>query len=123
MNPQKEPKIKTYVAHGLSSDPLYQNYKAIKERCYNENAKSYKYYGANGVTMCDEWKLNFKTFHEWAYSNGYEKGKVITRENDEGNYSPENCSCKTRVANNIEMRNRGNQHKLSDKYKLDKEIV
>lgn len=77
--------------HALTSHPLYWVYTAMKQRCFNPKNKSYKDYGGRGITVCDEWKNNFKAFYEWANKNGYKKGLAIDRiENDEG-YSPDNC--------------------------------
>ena len=63
----------------------------IKRRCYNSNDKSYKWYGAKGVKVCDEWINNPLSFEEWALSNGYQDGLTIDRINPEKDYCPENC--------------------------------
>jgi hypothetical protein len=34
---------------------IYKKYYSIKNRCYNKNDKSYKYYGALGIKMSDDW--------------------------------------------------------------------
>jgi hypothetical protein len=34
----------------------------MKQRCYNPKLKAYKYYGARGITVCDEWLSSFQTF-------------------------------------------------------------
>ena len=38
---------------------VYKLWQNIKSRCYNNKHNSYKYYGAKGVKMCDEWKTSF----------------------------------------------------------------
>ena len=40
---------------------LYNRWKKMLERCYDERCRSYKSYGGNGVTICKEW-LCFETF-------------------------------------------------------------
>lgn len=71
-------------------------YEGIKERCYNPNAKSYKYYGARGICVCDLWLNSYAEFHDWAIENGYvedaPRGKcTIDRIDCAGNYEPDNC--------------------------------
>ena len=51
--------------------PLYAIWNGIKQRCYNPKRKDYNRYGAIGVTMCDEWKDNSKSFIDWCLANGW----------------------------------------------------
>jgi hypothetical protein len=56
---------------------------------------AYKYYGAKGIKVCDEWN-SFPAFRDWAYANGYDenapKGQcTLDRINGDKNYSPDNC--------------------------------
>ena len=93
---------KTHLkTHGLSkkNKNLYAVWNGIKRRCYNKNQKSYIHYGAKGVVMCEEWRSSFVNFFNWAMANGYKKGLEITRNKDIGNYSPDNCSIKTKLEN------------------------
>ena len=70
---------------------LYNAWSGMKKRCYVPQNKSYKYYGAKGVTVCDEWRNSFDSFAEWAYSNGYEDTLTIERIDNDKGYCPENC--------------------------------
>jgi hypothetical protein len=63
----------------------------MKQRCYNENDKDYRWYGAKGIIICDEWLNNTKLFEEWALNNGYKDGLTIDRIDENKNYCPENC--------------------------------
>lgn len=77
-------------------------YQHIKSRCYNKNDNAYKYYGARGITMCDEWKSDYKVFKEWALLNGYNDNLTIDRIDNDKGYCPENCrwvSMKTQSCN------------------------
>lgn len=86
--------------HGLShKSHLYSVWKNIKDRCYREKCKSYHNYGGRGITMCDEWKNDYKKFYDWAMKNGYEEKQTaggvnilsIDRIDNDGNYEPQNC--------------------------------
>jgi len=88
---------------GGTTHPLYNVWSGIKRRCYNKKQKSYKYYGAKGVQMCDEWKNNYRSFYNWMMSNGYKKGMVVSRNGDKGNYEPSNCKVKTFSENSKEI--------------------
>ena len=82
--------------HGFKYTRLYKVWGGIKKRCYNQNCKSYKNYGGKGITMCDEWKNDFKSFHDWAFANGYDENAeymkcTIDRIDTNGNYEPSNC--------------------------------
>lgn len=70
---------------------IYEVWRAIKSRCYNPKSISYRWYGAKGVTMCEDWKNNCDSFYSWAMSNGYKKGLQIDRINNDTGYYPENC--------------------------------
>ncbi len=52
--------------HGLTKHPLYKVWDAMKDRCYREKSTRYEYYGGIGVSVCDEWKNDFKKFYDWA---------------------------------------------------------
>ena len=62
----------------------------MRSRCKRENDKSYIYYGAKGITVCDEWE-DFVNFRDWALSHGYSDDLTIDRINPKGNYEPSNC--------------------------------
>lgn len=88
--------------HKLSRTKLYFVWKDIKNRCYSKNVDTYKWYGARGIGMCDEWRNDPVAFIEWCKSNGYKPGLQIDRRDNNKGYSPENCRFVTRTEN---MRN------------------
>jgi hypothetical protein len=63
----------------------------MKQRCYSPKDKKYKYYGAKGITVCDEWLNDCQTFFEWALSNGYNDNLTIDRIDNDKGYCPDNC--------------------------------
>lgn len=88
----KEKLLARSVTHGLShKHPLYTSWIGMKNRCYYEKHNRFEHYGGKGITVCDEWKDNFKAFYDWAILNGWEKGKSIDRKENDKNYCPENC--------------------------------
>jgi len=74
---------------------LHRIWSAIKTRCYNKNAKSYKNYGGRGIKICDEWLDNFTNFSKWSLQNGYKDYLSIDRIDVNGNYEPSNCKWST----------------------------
>lgn len=52
---------------------------------------AYKYYGARGIKVCNEWKNSFDEFYNWSISNGYNPELSIDRINVDGDYKPSNC--------------------------------
>lgn len=69
----------------------YVVWDSMIKRCYNPKNKSYKTYGARGVTICNEWKL-FSNFDKW-FNENYIEGYEIDKDTkgDGMVYSPENC--------------------------------
>lgn len=78
--------------HGLSGHRLFWIWSHIKDRCLNKLSKHYKYYGANGVSLCNEWLESFAVFYKWAIDSGWKQGLTIERKDPFGNYCPENCT-------------------------------
>lgn len=74
-------------------------WKHMQDRCDNMNNKSYKNYGAKGITVFEEWR-NFKIFFDWALLNGYRDDLTIDRIDSTKNYCPENCRWSDRKTQN-----------------------
>ena len=89
---RREVAARKATKHGGANDPLYHVLNTMHQRCENPNCPDYKWYGAEGVTVCEEWALpNFSAFREWALSSGYEPGLTIDRINLFESYNPDNC--------------------------------
>lgn len=58
------------VTHGESRTHLYDVWHNMRQRCENPNSGVYRWYGAKGVKVCDEWH-DFEGFSKWAHANGY----------------------------------------------------
>lgn len=76
---------------GHYGEPLHGVWSAMRQRCSNPKNKDYKYYGARGISVCQEWQSGYLAFRSWALSNGYQTGLTIDRINTYGNYEPDNC--------------------------------
>lgn len=70
---------------------IYKIHFGMLTRCYDAQSKSYKYYGARGITVCDEWLHSYEPFYEWSINNGYFNELTIDRIDSNGNYEPSNC--------------------------------
>lgn len=74
----------------------YICWRAMINRCYNPKDKAYRWYGACGCKVCDEW-LCYKNFKKWYDDNYYSiKDETINLDKDlivKNNkiYCPENC--------------------------------
>ena len=78
--------------HGLYKHRLHAVRTTLIGRCYNINSHRYENYGARGITVCDEWRVDFKSFYDYVMSlpNAMKKGYTLDRRNNDGNYEPWN---------------------------------
>jgi len=67
----------------------YIAWKAIIQRCCNQNSPHYKYYMGRGITICDEWRHDFYAFYNHIGPRPTPKHSV-DRINNDGNYEPGN---------------------------------
>ena len=73
-----------------SKTRLHHIWKQMRHRALKHTSKS-EYHFDRGITMCDEWANDFKTFKEWSLANGYDDSLSIDRIDNDKGYSPYNC--------------------------------
>jgi hypothetical protein len=100
--------VERNFVHGQSGSKLYYVWCAMKSRCYHKANKSFNNYGGRGITVCEEWRNNYKAFYKWSQDNGYAIGLILDRINNDGNYEPDNCRWTTRSVNNQNVRKKRN---------------
>ena len=96
-----------HITHGDVGTQLYNSWRAMRERCQNENATNYQSYGGRGISVCPEWE-DYSSFKNWALSNGYSPGLTIDRIDVNGDYTPSNCRWETRIVQGSNKRNNRN---------------
>ena len=88
---------------------VYYTWYDMMKRCYNEKSKDYKYYGEQGVEVCERWRT-FKSFEEdidlidgFELENFLNSGISLDKDKKEsGNkvYSLDTCCFVSRQENN-----------------------
>ncbi len=79
-----------FRTHGMSKTSEFYIWHGIRCRCHNKSDPAYKWYGALGVTVCDQWRTSFEAF---IADVGFRPSKKhsLDRINPYGNYEPSNC--------------------------------
>lgn len=105
--------------HGGSNTALYNMWKLMIYRCENPKNNAYKYYGARGLSVCEEWH-DFLVFKKWVDDTKPDGEYTLDRIDNNKGYSPSNCrwASKSTQANNrrsnVQIDYNGETHNLME---------
>lgn len=94
------------TTHGLHNGILYGVWAHIIQRCTNPKCHSYPNYGGRGITVCDEWRYDFKAFHDYVSRLPHynEEGYTLDRADNSLGYFPDNLRFATTTEQNRNQR-------------------
>ncbi len=72
-----------------NESPTHMTWREMKSRCSNPRHKSYKDYGGRGISVCNEWKNDFRSFLRDMGERPFNMS--IDRIDNNGNYESGNC--------------------------------
>jgi len=92
--------------HGATTDKsrrrFYGVWRGVLDRCRNPRSKAFKWYGARGITVCEEWH-SFVAFEADMWP-GYKRGLQLDRIDNDKGYYKDNCRWTTSLVNNNNTR-------------------
>jgi len=92
------------TTHGYTNHPLFNIWKKMIQRCHDKNDRTYKSYGARGISVCDEWKNSFDSFAKDMGTRPSKKHSIDRIDNNLG-YRKDNCRWTTGHEQSINRRN------------------
>lgn len=103
----------------------YRSWHAMLNRCYCKNHRDYKWYGACGIKVCEQWRHSYECFLGdvgRAPSSEHTLGRI----NNNDNYNRDNVRWETRLQQNNNKRNNrhitaeGKTHTISEWSRISK---
>jgi hypothetical protein len=76
-------------ATGGKLSRAYAAWRGMNERCYNPKKRNYKWYGGQGVTVCERWRTSYPNF--LADMGDCPDDLTLDRIDPRSNYEPGNC--------------------------------
>jgi hypothetical protein len=90
---KKEEMREKRTTHNMSDTIVYTRWATMIQRCGNPHDRSYRHYGGRGIKVCASWKKFENFFKDMGHPP---KGLELERINNDGDYTPENCTWVTR---------------------------
>lgn len=89
-------------AGGLCNTPEYGVWMRMRRRCYDQKYRSYEFYGAKGIAVCEKWNRSFLAFLADVGVRPSALHSIDRFPNRNGNYEPGNVRWATQTQ---QMRN------------------
>lgn len=83
---------------------LKKTWENMVARCHNPRKDNFADYGGRGISVCDEWRLSFSAFMQWALASGYDSSLQLDRKDNYRGYCEDNCRWVSRKQNGNNQR-------------------
>lgn len=114
------------IKHGQSRDGVrskeYTAWQSMRQRCYNENTKSYRDYGAKGVRVAAVWLKDFQAFFDHIGKAPSSRHTVDRIDNTRG-YEPGNVRWATRKEQSVNRQRAYGRGESNSRAKLSTQDV
>jgi len=99
----RDPKTTIHHRNGYKKYPEHQIWWSMRNRCYCKTHGSFKNYGARGITICERWLSDFKSFYN-DMGDRPSKNHQLDRIDNSENYEKSNSQWITQLENNRKQR-------------------